>query len=76
MFGTRQKHRNKLKYKWTFSTRVISFSFLILQTLTNVLRDPTHVMKLQTAPILMVHLNANAKRMAFLGMGKHAQVFL
>ena len=42
----------------------------------NVLRDPTHVMKLQTVQILMVHLNANAKRMAFLGMGKHAQVHL
>ena len=42
--------------------------------MTSVPRDPTHVIKLQTVSILMVHLNANAKRMAFLGIGKHVQV--
>jgi len=63
--------RNK---KETFSTGEILF--LLLQTLMNVLKDPTLVMKLQTVPILMVHLNVNVKRMAFLGMVKHVQVFV
>ena len=62
--------------KQTFWTRVISILFLLLQTLTNVQRDPILVMELQTVPILMVHLIANAKRTAFFGTGKHAQVFV
>ena len=48
--------------------------FLSLQTLTNAPRDPTHVMKMQTVPIMMVRSNANAK-LVFQGMGIHAQVF-
>ena len=47
--------------------------FLSLQISTNALRDPTHVMKMQTVPIMMVRSNANAK-LAFQGMGIHAQV--
>ncbi len=49
--------------------------FLSLQTLTNALRDPTHVMKMQIVPILMVRSNANVK-LAFQKMGIHAQVFV
>ena len=41
--------------------------------MTNVLRVPTHVMQIQTARIVMVHLNAFVK-MVFLEMGKHAKV--
>ena len=45
-----------------------------MQTLTNALRDPTHVMKMRTVPTMMVHLNANVK-LVFQGMGMHARVF-
>ena len=42
---------------------------------TNVLRDPTLVMEMQTVGIPMVHSTANAK-LAFLVMGYCAQVFV
>ena len=45
----------------------------ILQILTNALGDPTHVIKMQPVPILMVHSNANVK-LVLQGMGVHAQV--
>ena len=41
----------------------------------NVLRNPTHVTKMQPVPILMVHSNANVK-LASQGMDIHAQVFI
>ena len=51
------------------------FKFLLLQTLTNALTDPIHVMEMQIVPTLMVHSNAIAK-LGFLEMEKCVQVYL
>ena len=70
------RNMNKVENReQTFKTRFPSLSCLLLQTLTNALRDPIHVMEMQTVPTLMVHSNVNVK-LAFQGTVKHAEVFI